>query len=131
MLPMRHVIAVCLLVAGPVVTTAGCASGGEGPERIVLHSRAPERGNWTPREVHLVLGRAVTLEVRNVDVVTHSLYVPAFNLDTGPIRPGESRAVTFAPDSVGDFLFTCGIWCSDYHMYERGRLIVEPATGRP
>lgn len=66
----------------------------------------------------------MTLVIRNPDIVTHSFYMPAFGLDTGPIRPGEMREVTFTPEVEGEYLFTCGIWCSDYHMYERGTLIV-------
>jgi heme/copper-type cytochrome/quinol oxidase subunit 2 len=67
----------------------------------------------------------VTIVIRNVDVVTHSFYLPTFDLDTGPIKPGDVREVTFTPDVAGEYLFTCGIWCSDYHMYERGTLVVE------
>jgi len=116
---------VVLSALGPLVLASGCGSDRDGPAKIVLHARAPERGNWYPREVHVERGQPVTIVVRNVDVATHSFYLPALNLNTGPLKPGETQEVTFTPETAGEYLFLCGVWCSDYHMYERGWLIVE------
>ena len=123
----RHAVtlATALCVMGTGVTAAGCGENGEGPARVTLLSRAPERGNWKPQTVRATMGRELAITIRNVDVVTHSFYLPAFEINTGPIKPGETREVVFTPERRGEFLFTCGIWCSDYHMYERGTLIVE------
>lgn len=113
-----------LCAVGPLAAVSACGSHPDGPTKIVLHARAPERGNWYPQELHVERGRPVTIVVRNVDVATHSFYLPALNLNTGPLKPGETTEVTFTPEFAGEFLFLCGVWCSDYHMYERGWLIV-------
>ena len=121
------ILALCaaLCAIGPLLVASGCGTDRDGPARIVLHARAPERGNWYPREIHVERGRPVTIVVRNVDIATHSFYLPALNLDTGPLKPGETKEVTFTPEIEGEYLFLCAVWCSDYHMYERGWLTVE------
>jgi nitrous oxide reductase len=119
----KTLIALC--VVGAVVAASGCGTNDHGPRRIVVKARAPERGNWSPREIHVERGRPITIVVRNVDIATHSFYLPALGLDTGPLKPGETKDVTFTPEFAGRYLFLCAVWCSDYHMYERGWLIVE------
>jgi len=114
-----------LCAFGPILVTSACGADSGNPDRIVLKARAPERGNWSPREIHVERGRQVTIVVRNVDIATHSFYLPALSLDTGPLQPGESKEVTFTPEFEGEYLFLCAVWCSDYHMYETGWLIVE------
>ena len=121
---MLHLIAV-LCAVGTLTAASACGRDQDGPAKLVLHARAPERGNWYPREIHVERGRPVTIVVRNVDIATHSFYLPALNLNTGPLKPGETTEVTFTPEFEGEYLFLCGVWCSDYHMYERGWLIVD------
>ena len=113
-----------LLCVGSAALSSGCVDD-DGSTRIVLHARAPERGNWSPQEIRVERGRPVTIVVRNVDIATHSFYLPALGLDTGPLKPGETKEVSFTPEFAGEYLFLCAVWCSDYHMYERGFLIVE------
>lgn len=114
-----------LLAAGATLSMSGCGGADEGSNRIVLLARAPERGNWSPQEIRVDRGRQITIVVRNVDIATHSFYLPALGLNTGPLKPGETKEVTFTPEFEGEYLFICAVWCSDYHMYERGYLIVE------
>jgi heme/copper-type cytochrome/quinol oxidase subunit 2 len=114
-----------LCVAGAALWTSGCGGGEDGTNRITLLARAPERGNWSPQEIRVDRGRQITIVVRNVDIATHSFYLPALGLNTGPLKPGETKEVTFTPEFEGEYLFICAVWCSDYHMYERGYLIVE------
>lgn len=118
----KALIALC--AAGAIFTGSSCAKDDGGPTRVVLLARAPERGNWHPREIHVERGRPVTIVVRNVDIATHSFYLPALSLDTGPLKPGETKQVTFTPEFEGRHLFLCAVWCSEYHMYEHGWLIV-------
>ena len=119
------VLCTVLCAFGPVMTQTGCGPSQDGPTRVTLHARAPERGNWSPREIHVERGRPVTIVVRNVDIATHSFYLPALSLNTGPLEPGKVKEVTFTPEFEGKYLFMCAVWCSDYHMYEIGWLIVE------
>ena len=114
-----------LCTAGVLWSFSACGGTEDSNNRITLLARAPERGNWSPQEIHVDRGRQVTIVVRNVDIATHSFYLPALGLNTGPLRPGETKEVTFTPEFAGEYLFICAVWCSDYHMYERGYLIVE------
>ena len=118
-------LATIVCTAGATFPMSGCGGHEDGSNRIVLLARAPERGNWSPQEIRIERGRQVTIVVRNVDIATHSFYLPALGLNTGPLQPGETKEVTFTPEFEGEYLFLCAIWCSDYHMYERGWLIVE------
>lgn len=120
---MRRILVSCGLAV--TLSASGCANDADGRDRVLLRARAPERGNWYPREIVVERGRPVTIEVRNVDVATHSFYLPALDLDTGPLKPGETEEVTFTPEAPGEYLFLCAVWCSDYHMWERGKLIVK------
>ena len=125
MVRSRGALLMTLCVAVTVWFAAACASSDDGSNRITLLARAPERGNWSPQEIRVDRGRPVTIVVRNVDIATHSFYLPALGLNTGPLKPGETKEVTFTPEFAGEYLFICAVWCSDYHMWERGYLIVE------
>ncbi len=119
------VFATILCATGTVLSSSGCERNEDGSTRILLRARAPERGNWSPQEIRVERGRPVTIVVRNVDIATHSFYLPALGLNSGPLKPGETKEVTFTPEFEGEYLFVCAVWCSDYHMYERGWLIVD------
>ncbi len=111
---------VCVLLAVP-----GCTSRGERGTRVELLARAPERGNWSPQTLQVEKGKDVTIVIRNVDIVTHGFYLPAFGLSITEIKAGDVREVSFTPDAAGEFTFYCSVWCSDYHMHMRGTLIVQ------
>ncbi len=130
MMPMRKrrstaVFLVLLGSIGSVLAVGGCSSSREEAARVELIVRAPERGNWSPQTMEVEKGRQVTLVIRNVDVVTHGFYLPAFGLKIGQIKAGEVKELSFTADFEGDFAFYCSVWCSDYHMQMRGRLIVK------
>ncbi len=110
---------VCVLPA-----VSGCTSRGERVNRVELLARAPERGNWFPQTVQIEKGKQITIVIRNVDVVTHGFYLPAFGLSIPEIKAGDVREISFTPDVAGEFTFYCSVWCSDHHMHMRGTLIV-------
>jgi len=91
---------------------------------IVLLARVPEKGNWTPDVIRIKRGKEVELEIRNVDVATHGFYIPAIDLLVREIHPGEVKRVKFRIDKKGEYIFYCGVWCSDYHMKMKGKIIV-------
>lgn len=122
---MRLPLFAILCALNLLLATTACGVDSGDTTRIVLKARAPERGNWSPQEIRVERGRPVTIVVRNVDIATHSFYLPELNLNTGPLQPGQMKEVTFTPEFAGEYLFICAVWCSDYHMYERGWLIVE------
>ena len=118
---LRHRPSLLLLLVA--LGSPECRASSE-PARVELVARAPERGNWEPREIRLARGQPVTLVIRNVDVVSHGFYVPALNLLVSDIRAGDVREIQFTPQQAGEFPFYCSVWCGDYHMDMRGKLIV-------
>lgn len=118
----RHLPWLCSVAM--LVGSTGCdRPQGDAPEVEIL-ARAPERGNWSPGTIEVEKGREVTLVVRNVDVVTHGFYLPAFGLSVSEIKAGDVTRLSFTPEVAGEFPFYCSMWCSDYHMHMRGTLIV-------
>ena len=118
----RRLLPVWLLAGATVL---GCRPSGTGPATVELVARAPERGNWSPQTIRVTRGRQVTIVIRNTDVVTHGFYLPALDLHVSEIKPGDVARVSFTPDAVGEFPFYCSVWCGDYHLHMRGKLIVE------
>ncbi len=119
----RHTAAtVCLLLAGSLLA---CRTAGRGSSTVELVARAPERGNWSPQTIRVARGKSVTIIIRNPDVVTHGFYLPALGLHLSEIKAGDVARVSFTPEVAGEFPFYCAVWCGDYHMQMRGKLIVE------
>lgn len=77
-------------------------------------------------------GDKVKLTVSNPRKNIHSLAIPAFKVDTGPVVPRTGKAtVEFAADKAGIYVFMCnsqpdqakGI-CDPDHKFQTGSLIV-------
>ncbi len=118
------VVIILVVSIGAVLSVIGYVSFHIRPATVELRARAPEKGNWSPQTIRVTRGEEVTLVIRNVDVVSHGFYLPEFGLTVGQIKAGEVKEITFTPDSAGEFTFYCSMWCSDYHMQMRGKLIV-------
>ena len=69
-------------------------------------------------------GEKVNLLIKNVDVVSHGFYVPVLNIVVKELKAGEVMKIDFTAEESGDYPFYCVLWCSDYHMYMRGKIIV-------
>ena len=87
-------------------------------------ARAPERGNFWPREVVVPAGKKVKLRIRNVDTVTHGFVIPAMDIRVGDIKAGPYAIVEFIPEKPGEYAFYCTAWCSEFHLQMRGVLEV-------
>ena len=83
-------------------------------------ARAPERGNFSPREVVVSVGESVKLRIRNVDTVMHGFAIPALGISAGEIKAGHSAILEFTPDKPGQYDFYCTTWCSEFHLQMRG-----------
>ena len=92
---------------------------------LELVARAPEHGNWYPKEFTLPVNEEATILIRNIETVTHGFAVPDFNVAAGEIKAGEAITVKFTPDKKGKFPFMCTVWCSEHHMEMRGEITVE------
>ncbi len=113
-----------LIVIASALATIGCSASGSQAATVELLARAPERGNWSPQTIEVARGERVTLVIRNVDAVTHGFYLPGLDLAVGEIKAGDVREITFTPQVAGEYGFYCSVWCSDFHMHMRGKLIV-------
>jgi len=116
---------VTLIAMAAVLTTIGCSTSGKQPATVELLARAPERGNWSPQTLEVEQGEEVTLVIRNVDAVTHGFYLPGLDLTVGEIKAGDVREIKFTPQVAGEYGFYCSVWCSDFHMHMRGKLVVK------
>jgi heme/copper-type cytochrome/quinol oxidase subunit 2 len=87
-------------------------------------ARAPEKGNFSPREVRVAVGKKAKIRVRNADTVMHGFAIPALGIDAGEISAGGNVILEFTPQRVGTYDFYCTTWCSDYHLQMRGTLRV-------
>ena len=92
---------------------------------VELIARAPNNGNWYPRQLKAPFGKEVRILIRNIETVSHGFALPDFNISINEIKAGEVKVVKFTPDKKGVFPFMCTIWCSDEHLHMTGELIVE------
>lgn len=92
---------------------------------VELIARAPDNGNWYPREIKVPLGKEVKLYIRNIETVTHGFAIPEFNVSIPEIKAGHVETVNFTPDKKGTFPFMCTVWCSKRHLEMHGNIVVE------
>lgn len=86
---------------------------------------------WYPTMVVVREGDTVDLAIANPDDFAHQFELPAFNIKTKILNPGESDRVTFVADRVGVFEYRCSLpynpalkHCTPDHEEMRGYLIV-------
>ncbi len=113
---------VLLSVAGTIFSVFAYKNAKEA-NTITLIARAPEKGNWSPQTINVERGKEVSLTIRNTDLVSHGFYIPALDLLVGEIKAGEVERINFTVKEAGEYLFLCTIWCSEYHMQMRGKII--------
>ncbi len=119
------IILMILCTIGTVWAAFAYEASRQSPDRIILLARAPDKGNWSPRTMTIQKGRETTIEIRNVDVVSHGFYLPELDITVREVKAGEVEYVTITANEKGKFPFYCSVWCSDYHMNMRGELIVQ------
>ncbi|TAL58269.1 MAG: hypothetical protein EPN86_00455 [Nanoarchaeota archaeon] len=55
---------------------------------------------------------------------THGFAMPAFNIDVGPISPGDTKTAEFVADQSGSFDYFCNVPCGSGHQSMKGILAV-------
>ena len=76
-------------------------------------------------ELHLPVGRAVTLTMTSQDVI-HSFFVPAFRVKQDVV-PGRYSSEWFKPSKPGEYHIFCAQYCGTHHSGMIGRvLVMEP-----
>ena len=91
-----------------------------------------ELHRWEPNTIIVNQGDTVVLEITNPRKHTHTLSIPAFNVNSEMLEPREGAdTVTFVADTPGVFTFYCGLpynpdklYCDPDHNMMTGTLIV-------
>jgi len=96
--------------------------------------RYPDLGVTTANEMHLPVGRPITLKMSSVDVI-HSFWVPQLGgkRDVNPLRrvpDGEEPRYTWLyftinDDEEGTFLGQCAEFCGEAHSLMRTRVVAQ------
>ena len=92
---------------------------------VELIARAPNNGNWYPKQLKVPYGKEVRILISNIETVSHGFGLPDFGVSVNEIKAGEAKVVKFTPDKRGRFPFMCTIWCSEEHLHMTGELVVE------
>lgn len=69
-------------------------------------------------------GQKVVIELRTLDIV-HGFAIDEFNVQAY-ILPGQTVAVSFVADRVGNFTYYCNVFCGVGHPYMHGIFQVLP-----
>ena len=77
-------------------------------------------------ELHVPLGRPVTLTMTSEDVI-HSFYVPAFRVKQD-VLPGRNTSMWFEPTQVGRYHLFCAEYCGTNHSTMGGWVYVMEPT---
>ncbi len=125
----KEALAVVLMILSTVGVVVGVL-GAEKYRRSTFYTydlvaRAPEHGNWYPRELRVKRGQEVRLLIRNIETVTHGFAIPELHIAIREIKAGNVAVLEFTPEKRGTFQFLCTVWCSDRHMEMTGTLVVE------
>jgi cytochrome c oxidase subunit 2 len=91
--------------------------------------RYPDLGIVTANELHLPVGRPVSLELEGPDVI-HSLWVPQLG-GKRDVVPGRVNRLVFTPDTPGEFPGQCAEYCGISHANMRMVVFVHPAESWP
>ena len=124
-----EIIAVVLVVLSTIATVVGVFSIEKFRRNklytVELIARAPENGNWYPKQLKVPYGKEVTLYIRNIETVSHGFALPDFEVAVKEIKAGTVEVIKFTPNKRGIFPFMCTVWCSENHHDMRGELVVE------
>jgi cytochrome c oxidase subunit II len=85
-----------------------------------------KRFEFTPKEVHLVVGEPVVLRLTSEDVA-HGLLARPLGVDAD-ITPGKPTDVTVTPKKAGTFTAICDRFCGSGHGNMKLKFVVEERT---
>ena len=79
---------------------------------------------WTfdPELIIVDRGDTVILHITSIDV-SHGFKLPVFGVYEN-LEPGETIDVEFIPDKMGEFLYSCSVYCGSGHDTMKGKFIV-------
>jgi cytochrome c oxidase subunit II len=97
-----------LFLPGPFLRTKTPSSGG--PQRVEVVAK---RFSFEPQSITLKKGEPVILELRSGDV-PHGLRFRELNVEVKAPKGGSGK-VQFTPETVGDFVGHCSVFCGVGH----------------
>jgi len=83
----------------------------------------PDLGIVTATDLHLPVGRPVSLEIGSTDVI-HSFWVPPLGGKRDAI-PGTTTRIVLTADTTGEYYGQCAEFCGASHANMRHRAVVE------
>lgn len=84
----------------------------------------PEQGITTANEIHIPVGKPVTLELSSADVI-HSFWVPQLHPKLDVI-PGHTNKLTIQADTAGTYRGECAEYCGVQHAHMQFLIIAQP-----
>jgi cytochrome c oxidase subunit 2 len=123
---------VVLPKTSPAASPASGAAGGREGLEIVVTGRQwfwdvdyPAQHVRTANEIHVPVGRTVTLKVQTGDVI-HSLWIPELNRKIDMI-PGQTNSVRVRAQQAGVFRAQCAEFCGLQHAHMALYVVAEPS----
>ncbi len=83
----------------------------------------PGKGVITANELHVPVGKTVSLELESIDVI-HSFWVPAF-AGKKDLIPGRTNHLWFTPEVTGTFPGQCAEFCGASHANMYFKVVVQ------
>jgi cytochrome c oxidase subunit II len=91
---------------------------------FVYEDSDPSRRMLTANELHVPVGRPVTLRLESPDVI-HSFWLPNVTGKQDAV-PGYHGSLTFIPDSAGVYRGLCAEFCGEQHAKMQFIVVAEP-----
>jgi cytochrome c oxidase subunit 2 len=108
---MKSSLLVLILCAlGSFIAIDNFAMAQDGPRRIEVVSN---RFAFIPGEITLKKGQPVVLVLKSNDVA-HGLHFRELNVDI-KVGKGGTAEVSFTPETAGDFVGHCSVFCGSGH----------------
>jgi cytochrome c oxidase subunit 2 len=87
-------------------------------------ARYPKTGVLVANEIHIPLGRAVSLQLESVDVL-HEFWAPELARKITAV-PGHPNHIWLQADKPGTYLGVCSEFCGTQHAWMRFLIVAEP-----
>ncbi|HVX81624.1 MAG TPA: cytochrome c oxidase subunit II [Devosiaceae bacterium] len=94
--------------------------------QVVYNSTDPSQTISTANEIHIPVGRPVTLKLTSADVI-HSFWVPSL-MGKADLIPGRHNELTFTARKAGIYDGSCAEFCGLQHAHMGIRVVAETAS---
>ena len=108
-------------VTGVTETTVEGEASASAPE-VQSFSITARKWEFEPSSITVKKGNTVKLSITSADV-SHGFGLPEFGISK-TIEAGETAEVEFVADKVGEFAFSCTVYCGEGHGDMKGTLVV-------